>query len=268
MFQPLSESKKIALVFINSEKQFDTEIFCDRTKLLQILSNLINNAFKYSEKGTIETDFCLIENTDGKFIRFYVKDMGIGIEKKLQDVIFERFRQVETGLIRNYGGAGLGLSISKAFVKLMGGNIWVESEPTNGATFYFTIPYLPADQKQKIGKTILVAEDEFYNFLVIEELMLQNQIKVLHAFNGKECVDLFLQNQNTIDLVLMDIKMPIMDGYHAAELLKKQNPYLPIIAQSAYALPEEVQKYNHIFDAYITKPINAELLMEKIQIFL
>jgi len=205
-------------------------------------------------------------------LQFYVKDSGIGIKPELHEKIFERFRQADKSIQANYGGTGLGLSISKGFVELLGGKIWVESEPTKGATFYFTIPYNPVNivsennltVKQLNNKpTVLVAEDEEYNFLLIEELLCNLDLKLIHAKDGKETVDICKANPN-IDLILMDIKMPIISGDTAAKLIKEFCPDLPIIAQSGYALENDIEKYNEIFDDYITKPINEKELKEKV----
>jgi CheY-like chemotaxis protein len=185
----------------------------------------------------------------------------------MHQVIFERFRQAEQSTSKLYGGTGLGLAISKAFVELMGGSIWVESEIDKGSIFYFTIPYNVVYQdyddmtSTQIGskKTVLVAEDEEYNYLYIEEILLAMGVEILHAKNGVEAIDL-LNAHDDVSLVLMDIKMPVMNGYEAASIIKQHKPSLPIVAQSAYALDHERKKYGDVFDDYVIKPINHQLL--------
>jgi CheY-like chemotaxis protein len=170
----------------------------------------------------------------------------------------------------------LGLSISKGFIDILGGKIWVNSEPKKGANFYFNIPYLPEktlSQSKNIGIAInksiivLVAEDEINNFLLLQEYLERMDINVLHAENGQQAVDICKANSN-ISLVLMDIKMPVMDGFEAAVLIKKMQPDLPIIAQSAYALEYERQKYGTTFNEYLNKPIEHAELVQKIRNFI
>ncbi|BDX39225.1 hypothetical protein CYCD_25800 [Tenuifilaceae bacterium CYCD] len=258
-----------------SDKQAET--VTDGTKLTQVLTNLLTNALKFTHTGSIEFGYSteLIDNLP--FLKFYVKDTGIGISPTLHEKIFERFRQADTSISRTYGGTGLGLSISKAFVELLGGSIWLESEPENGSTFYFTIPYNPvnvtdstsSDTQIKLDtnySTIIIAEDEEYNYLYIKELLSRHDFKLIRAKNGYEAIEFWKQNPDT-SLILMDIKMPIMDGYTAAKLIKEIKPDLPIIAQSAYALENEIELFKSVFDGYLTKPINANDLNSIIQRF-
>lgn len=267
IFEPQAMNQNLSLYMSHELDNEQSEIYTDGTKLRQIISNLLSNAIKFTHEGSIEFGYQF--NDD--YLEFYVKDTGIGIKKHLKEKIFERFRQADLMITKNYGGTGLGLSISKGFVKLLGGDIWVESEINKGSTFYFTIPYKPVNilnrdpkqiQKDKANNTILVAEDEEYNYLLIEEMLCEFNIKVLHAKNGKMAIDICRKNPD-IKLVLMDIKMPIMDGHEAAKEIRTFNPDVPIIAQTAYALDCEIKKYGAVFNDYLTKPIDEELLITK-----
>ncbi|KKP51232.1 MAG: PAS/PAC sensor hybrid histidine kinase [candidate division TM6 bacterium GW2011_GWF2_33_332] len=265
IFKQQAQNQNLSIYVKQELSDKQSEIYSDKTKITQILSNLISNALKFTHEGFVEFGYNLKNNE----LEFYVKDSGIGIKAEFHDKIFERFRQAEKSINILYGGTGLGLAISKAFVELLGGKIWVQSEIEKGAIFYFTIPYTPVNERyttekrNKILKTILVAEDEEFNFLFIEELLKDENVKLIHTKDGKETVEICKTNQN-IDLILMDIKMPIMTGYDAAIIIKKIKPNLPIVAQSAYALEHEIEKYTGVFDGYLAKPINVNDL--KIQL--
>jgi len=180
------------------------------------------------------------------------------------------FRQVESGLSRQFGGNGLGLSIAKAYIEKMGGTIWLTSAPNLGTSFYFTLPYTRAQNKpdnEKITNektiefsnlTILIAEDEQSNYLYLIELLEEVNIKVLHAPNGQIAVDL-CRNDAKIDLILMDIKMPVMDGITATKIIKAFRPQIRIIAQTAFSHESEKIKFlEYNFDDFIAKPIKQE----------
>jgi PAS domain S-box-containing protein len=285
IFRPQALPKKTLMSFKISENQNIDEIITDKTKLTQILTNLISNALKFTQEGSIEFGYVLVDmpttvekhdRASQQEIQFYVKDTGIGIEPEMQQKIFERFRQANLSINKNYGGTGLGLSISKGFVELLGGKIWVESELGKGSVFYFTIPYVDViqdlvketpDIQPKINPIILVVEDEEYNYMLIEEMLISMKYNCLHSKNGQESVELCKAN-NAIDLVLMDIKMPVMDGHTAAQIIKKIRPGLPVIAQTAYALNIEIERYRGAFDDYITKPIKENELFEKLKVHL
>ncbi|MBN2521880.1 MAG: PAS domain S-box protein [Bacteroidales bacterium] len=248
----------------------DCNCFTDEVKLIQILTNLINNAIKFTRKGTIEIG-CLLNRSNE--IEFSVKDTGIGIAKKHQKLIFERFRQFDDTTTRQYGGLGLGLSISKAYVELLGGKIWIDSEQGKGATFGFTIPYTPAEKETQTVDTInpeksdlserlvLIAEDDDINFLYLEELFDDQKIQIIRANNGKEAVEICKTNVE-IDLVLMDMKMPVLNGYEATKQILKFRKNLPIVALTAYAFFDDKEK---AIDSgcvdYISKPIKIDRLM-------
>lgn len=246
-------------------------ILTDSKRLRQILSNLIDNAIKFTESGSIEYGYKI---KDPQTLEFYVKDSGEGIPEDKQEIIFERFIQTDMSLTRTQGGTGLGLSITKAFVKLFGGEISVKSEIDQGSTFYFTLPYKKSKsiikprvaEKNEIdyiwkNKTILIAEDVEDNFLLVENILNNTQVQILWAKDGKETIDICKENKN-IDLILMDIRMPILNGYEATKQIKQFNSGLPIIALTAYAIDGDSTKaFEYGCDDYITKPvIKAELL--------
>lgn len=253
----------------------ESGLMTDETKLLQILSCILSNAVKFTPVGQIELGYIL----KGKNIEFYVRDTGIGISEDQFTKIFERFYQVENSIARQYEGTGLGLSISKAFIELLGGRIWLDSQPGRGTTFYFTMPYVSeiqtsadevklTDQEfSKINgkKTILIAEDEENNFLLIEALLSQLNVHIMHARNGKEAVDI-VESGIEISLVLMDIKMPVMDGYEATAILKKMRPAIPIVALTAFAFESDKEKAVKAgCDDYLSKPVKKDLLIEMIK---
>jgi PAS domain S-box-containing protein len=250
-------------------------IISDETKLVQVLNNLLGNALKFTKQGYI--NFGYIKK--GNELEFFVEDTGIGIPAEMHKEIFERFRQVDSAMSRQFGGSGLGLSISKAYVELLGGKIWLNSESGHGSTFYFTIPYKTALEKKTLtkqsfleleitkckAKTLLVAEDEESNFLLMAEMLSGLNANIVRAVSGAEVVAICKSSQH-IDLVLMDIKMPGMDGYEATKQLRKFMPFLPILAQTAYASDEDKKRaINCGCNDYISKPINRELLISKIE---
>ena len=250
----------------------------DPLRLTQIISNLIDNALKFTEEGFISFGY---EFQESDTLLFYVKDSGIGLDQKKKELIFERFRKIEDDKTKLYRGAGLGLAICKSLVELLGGKIWVESYPGSGSSFFFTIPYQKIkdtrNKKESPPKTtnyqwkdkkILIAEDEPNNYLYIEEVLKRTKAKLIRAKNGKEAVRLFKKHQN-IDLIIMDIKMPEMDGFEATKQIKALNKNIPIIAQSAYAMPVEIDKgYLLGINDYITKPVNPKKLLSVLNKYL
>ena len=278
IFKTLAYNQNISLYVKKRLTDKQSEIYTDNTKIAQILTNLITNALKFTHEGFIEFGYELIKDLTASerpagVLQFYVKDTGIGIKTDLQLKIFERFRQADLSTSKNYGGTGLGLSISKGFVELLGGKIWVQSELKKGSIFYFTIPYKPVyeveltnllNKQNENLPAILVAEDDEYNYLFFEELLNNLDFKLIHAKNGKEAVDICKTNPN-INLILMDIRMPIMDGHTSAKQIKDFRPDLIIIAQSAYSMEQYNEKYSdNPFDDYITKPINGDELKRKL----
>jgi PAS domain S-box-containing protein len=252
-------------------------VLTDGVKLIQILTNLVGNALKYTREGKV--DFCCSRNNNELY--FAVKDTGIGIPKHLHNKIFDRFWQVDSTVTREYGGTGLGLSISKAYVELMGGRIWLDSEPGKGSLFHFTIPYKPVEKSKSSAqalpdkgfedslfkKTILVAEDETNNFLLIREFLSDPGMNIIHAENGLDAVNIS-KNRSDIDFILMDIKMPVMDGIEAARQIKIMKPGLPIIAITAYAYDTDKKRLlDSGFDDYLPKPLKREALVKLVRKF-
>ncbi len=255
----------------------ETLVITEERKLRQILSNLLNNAFKFTSSGFIEFGYHLI---DGNFLEFYVKDTGIGIQKEKQAIIFERFRQVEETFTRKYGGTGLGLAISKGFVELMGGEIRMETEEDKGTTFYFTIPYNPlstaieSDKKSSKkkykwdDKLILVVEEDETNFRCIEAALKPTKIKILRTISGNKAIELSLRNP-TINLVLMDLRLPDINGIEATQTIKKMRDNLPIIAQTDNAFREDRNRSIEAgCDDFIAKPFDESKLLNTINKYL
>ena len=273
----LEKKPKIDLE-INKEVKNGNYIYLDRSRIKQVLSNILSNAFKYTDKGKIEIGYKLQDKDN---ILFFIKDTGIGVEQNKQDIIFDSFRKTDDSSTRLYGGTGLGLSISKALVKLMGGNIWVESELNQGASFYLTLPYEPAyrvseskpTEEEEIiyhweGKNILIVEDDELSFEYLKEILKETKANIFHAKDGQAAIK-YCKEKNNIDLVLMDIQLPGIDGNTATERIREFDKELPIIAQTAYALEEERKKILQAgCNDYVSKPINENALYKKIHNYL
>jgi PAS domain S-box-containing protein len=252
----------------------DCYIQSDPNRLRQVLTNLVGNAFKFTKEGFIEFGY---ESPKNGFIEFFVKDTGIGIPQEKLEVIFERFVQADYSRSRKYGGSGLGLAISKGFVELLGGKMWATSRENDGSVFYFTIPYKQATRKTREeietkkprtdynweGKLFLIAEDDTFSFKLLEGFLKKTNASILHANDGVQAVDI-CKNNPEIDLVLMDVQMPEMNGMEATRLIKEIRRELPVIAQTANAIAEERQKcFEAGCDDFVTKPINiAELFLK------
>lgn len=245
-------------------------IVCDKVKLKQIFINLVTNAFKFTEEGSIEIG-CKLE--PGQQLMFYVKDTGIGIPADKQSLIFERFTQLNQTPKKNIGGTGLGLAIVNGLLDLLEGTISIQSEPDKGSTFSFTIPYksiqhvtqIPIKTKTTIvedlsHKTILVVEDDVFNAEYIKEVLVDTGAKILLAETGKDAVEVSLAE--SVDLVLMDVRLPDINGYEATRQIQEHKPNLKIVAQTAYASPDEEQKaLNSGCTDYISKPTTKETLL-------
>ncbi|NKI26949.1 PAS domain S-box protein [Arenibacter sp. 6A1] len=267
-FKALAEKKGLNLMLSEKSLSGATAIIqTDNTKLEGILSNLINNAIKYTKEGSIEIG----NYREGNNLVFFVKDSGIGIPKDRINSIFDRFIQVDDQLARTYEGVGLGLSIAKAHIDILGGNIWVDSIIGNGSTFFFSIPYVPVKLEHipketpldKIPKntTVLLAEDDRISFLYCSKLLQKQGITVIHAKDGASAIDKFKENKS-VSLVLMDLNMPIMDGLVATRQIRSFNSNIPIIAQTGLGFREDkVKAFEAGCTDYISKPIDSAKLI-------
>jgi signal transduction histidine kinase/ActR/RegA family two-component response regulator len=268
--------KNIKFQVLKSKCPVTKKIITDQIKLKQILTNLITNAIKYTKQGHVIFGYEV--NERDSVIEFTIKDSGIGIDKHYHKIIFDRFHRIDNDFTIKAGGLGLGLAISKAYVEMLGGNISIASNVKIGTTFSFTIPLQYCKKKDEDGPeikntngnhpqqklTILVAEDDNINFLLIQKIMQLKNYNIIRASNGQEAVDICQANEN-IDLILMDIKMPKLDGYQALKLIKPIRPHIKIIAQTAYSSIEDKLKIEAFgFDGYISKPIDKEELFELI----
>ncbi|PKQ68154.1 hypothetical protein BZG01_05250 [Labilibaculum manganireducens] len=265
--------ERLGLQFKKDENFSRVLVKSDYQRLLQVVTNLIKNAFKFTNEGYVEFGY----KVEGEELCIYVKDSGVGINEDKKNVIFDRFRQADDSITRTFGGTGLGLAICKKTMDMLGGSIEVESEPNVGSVFTLRLNCVisKTDTKKEFNNTngmqtsnsplILVAEDEISNFKLIEAILKRNSYEVVRAENGEEAVEICRQNPN-ICLVLMDIRMPVMDGLIATKKIKGFSPSLPIIAQTAYAMDgDENKAIEEGCDDYISKPIRKELLLEKIK---
>jgi CheY-like chemotaxis protein/two-component sensor histidine kinase len=269
----IPKDKEIQFYILENPDKLQGNILTDETKLKQIIVNLITNALKFTDRGFVAFGYSI--NKDKDVLEFKVEDSGMGISENYLKVIFERFRRIEGNGSVELSGLGLGLSITKAYVEMLGGAIKVKSTIGLGSVFSFTIP-LKLDQtvqavKPKKAKSfyrnydneiILVAEDDTINFLLLKKIIELKNHTVIRAKNGQEAVDICTENPN-ITMVFMDIKMPILDGYQAFEIIKVIKPELPVIAQTAYSSFEDKEKIMQLgFTDCITKPLDKEKVFE------
>jgi PAS domain S-box-containing protein len=275
-FKP--ETKQKGITLLNSKKLLSMEcvISTDKEKIYAILTNLLKNAIKFTDKGSIEFG-C---ERKGETVVFFVKDTGSGIPKAQQKIIFDRFRQANETITRSHEGSGLGLAISKAYVEILGGKIWVKSKVGKGSRFYFTIPFKDGyEAKNNFEKAIssvktenkikdlkvLIVEDDSISKLLISIAVKPYSKEILEVSTGLEAVAACRDNPD-LDLVLMDINMPKMDGYEATKKIREFNNDLVIIAQTANGMQMDL---NNAIAAgctdYISKPINIDLLNGLIQ---
>jgi signal transduction histidine kinase/ActR/RegA family two-component response regulator len=275
-FKPEADAKGIKLSVRNALPKMEANVFTDREKIYAILTNLVKNAIKYSDHGSIEIGCKKAADQ----IEIYVKDTGIGIRKDRQEAIFERFVQADYIDNQARQGAGLGLAISKSYVEMLGGTIWVESEEGKGSVFYFTtpcnsqahetmiqppeLPIIKAENKLKNLKILIAEDDEVSEMLLSLEIQIYCQ-ETLKVTTGIEAVKVCLENPD-IDLILMDVRMPGMDGYEATRQIRKFNEHVIIIAQTAYSLSGDNEKAIAAgCNDYISKPISSKEFFGLIQ---
>ncbi|MRT94297.1 response regulator [Ancylomarina sp. 16SWW S1-10-2] len=279
-FKPEAEEKGLKLTFKNTLPTDEAVIFTDREKVFAIITNLVKNAIKYTNKGSIEFGY----NRKETQLEFYVKDTGIGIQKDRLVAIFERFIQADIMDKMALQGAGLGLTITKSYVEMLGGTIWVESKEGLGSTFYFTLPYdteknekhhtnneIILDQEEctilpkSLDLKILIAEDDETSASLLTIISKKFSHKIIKTINGIETVEA-CRNNPDIDLILMDIKMQKMDGYKATKQIREFNKNVIIIAQTAYGLSGDKEKaIESGCNDYLSKPINSKILLTLIK---
>jgi len=265
----------------NVDPELPDSIVGDPVRLNQVLTNLIGNAVKFTEKGSITVDLNLKqETTENVEIEFSVTDTGIGIPKDKLANIFESFKQAGTDITRKYGGTGLGLAITKKLIELQNSEIFVESRVGKGSKFYFSLNFPKSkiksehkpveteeSYKQLEGSNILVAEDNEINFIIAKKLLEKWGAKVDHAKNGKAAIDMI--SKKNYDMVLMDLHMPELNGYEASKIIRTsenvKNKNIPIIALTASVMPDIQQKIERVgITDYILKPINPKELYQKV----
>jgi PAS domain S-box-containing protein len=274
-FDPIASKKGIKLIVENNISEYDDECITDGVKLRQILTNLINNALKFTGSGHIKVTVSI---PNSMFV-FEVQDTGCGIASEHLSLIFDRFRQVDESEKASASGTGLGLAICKAYIELNGGNINVDSAPGKGSIFRFTWPYKSARILKEArsepkafskpsysweNKVILVAEDELVNFYYVNELLTPTGASVVKAVNGKEVLD-YLNTNPFPDIILMDLKMPILNGYETTIEIRKKNKDVPIVAVTAYAFAgERSRALDAGCNMFIHKPFKKEDLLKTI----
>ena len=269
----IPKDKEIQFYILENPEKLQGDILTDETKLKQIIVNLITNALKFTDRGFVAFGYSI--NKEKEVLEFKIEDSGMGISESYLKVIFDRFRRIEGDGSVELSGLGLGLSITKAYVEMLGGEIKVKSTIGQGSVFSFSIPLkfdrtVKAIKPKKVksfyrnydNEIILVAEDDTINFLLLRKIIESKNHTVLRAKNGQEAVDICTENPN-ITLVFMDIKMPILDGYQAFEKIKVIKPELPVVAQTAYSSFEDREKMMQFgFTDCITKPLDKEKVFE------
>jgi PAS domain S-box-containing protein len=253
-------------------------ILSDPKRLTQVISHLLSNAIKFTSSGFVEFGYTF---KDGNNLLFYVIDSGVGLSEEEKSIIFNPFRQADDSRTRNFNGLGLGLAISKHIIERLGGKIWVNSVKNQGSTFYFTLPYIPIKTKfdpvvllpkhkdsfNWQTKTILVADDIDSNYKFIQTLLKPTGANLMWAKNGKEAVDMVKNNK--VDIVLMDIVMPVIDGFEATRLIKKIDSNIKIICQTAYPTNEHhIASQQSGMDSYLAKPIAPIAILTTIDEFI
>jgi len=274
--------KHLALSFHIPPKARNLIIETDKQRLQQVLLNLLKNALKFTNSGSIKFGFNLIKDENKALIQFYVEDTGIGIARDQEKIIFDVFRQADDSTTRKHDGVGLGLAISKRITQFFGGEIWLKSKLGKGTTFFFNLPCPSLLEKQEsvfeefdlipnynhMNQTILIAEDDSTNYRLLEFMLQPFNVNLLWARNGKEALDIFNSNPN-INLILVDIKMPKLNGIEVTKFIKKMNPSIPVIVHTAYSTTVDKElSFKAGCDDYITKPFQKPVLFKLIKKYL
>jgi len=270
-----NNKEHIKLIFNFGLNSTNDIIKSDQIKIRNIFKNLIHNAIKFTEKGSITCSYKIIKDA----IHFSVTDTGVGIPSKYENRVFKRFRQVDESGQKYYGGTGLGMYISRLELELLGGKIWFVSENNLGTTINFTIPNILTSDNQYEEEhtsetfnwenyTVIIAEDQITNYKILEAYLQKTNINILWAKNGQEVIETCLQNAE-INIVLMDINMPYTNGLDATAAIREKRPNLTIIAQTAYALIGDKEKSLEAgCSDHLTKPIKKNDLLESMAKFL
>ena len=272
--------KHLEIKYVKAITNSDLIIISDKAKVKQVMINLLENAFKFTSNGYIEFGYKLNQSIFPVELELFVKDTGIGISKEKLNFIFDRFRQADESTSRTYGGTGLGLAISKSFAQILGGDLLVKSEESEGSNFLFKLPYIPVkndeigisdsviEYKIPKGKKILIVEDVYSNFELINEILEEYSPVILHAVSGLQAIELFKKNKN-IDLVFMDIRLPDIDGFEVTNIIKSINADIPVIALTAYAMKSDK---NSAIDAgcndFLTKPLSENRFLKMVEKYL
>lgn len=241
--------KGLTLKSVKGLSDDDDTVLIDRNIITQIFTSLLSNSLKFTHKGFIEMGYQIVDSQ----IKFYVKDSGVGLATDLKEKLLSSKSEEELGL---------GLSTVKQYVSLLEGVLQVESKPDAGTVFYFKVPHIPSlidAEVKEVKKTIkvLIADDEEISFMLLKKLMEKGNVEIIRAKNGEEAYEIYKNNPD-ISLVLMDLRMPQVDGYVAAQLIKNESPDVPIIAQSAYTFKGEKENVSQSFDGYLSKPVNKK----------
>ena len=285
-FRPEVARKGVELSYKLALPAKQAIIRTDREKIYAILTNLVKNAIKFTREGSIDFGYNVVKGISGSDpeqpgeIEFFVKDTGIGIPKDMQAAIFDRFIQADICDKLALQGAGLGLSISKAYIEMLGGKIRVESEPGEGSVFYFTIPYITKGSEQNFdsdvvladeilnqvkGLKVLIADDDIVSEMLLTGILIDVSSKIIKARTGVEVLEV-CRNYPDLDLIMMDIRMPVMNGYEATRQIREFNNSVIIIAQTAYGLADDRKKaISAGCNDYVSKPIFREKLLSIIK---
>lgn len=268
-YQQVENKQHIEIRYIPDPSMHDIKIVTDYQKLLEILINLIKNSLKFTEKGFVEYGWL----TEDDKITFFVKDSGIGIPEEKRDIIFQKFRQGDESSTRKHGGAGIGLTLVKALTEIMDGRVYFESEPGVGTVFFVELPCLPGETPNKpvdkkfealMTAQIIVVEDEETNYYLIESIFRKHKTHLIHFTDGETAIK-YIEEGGQPNIILMDIRLPGIDGLETTKRIKAMNPNIPIIAQTAYAMSGDRERALRAgCDDYISKPFKRHQLLDLI----